>query len=289
MSRALCRAARLSRLCAAPARGLSSASAAAESPRLRLAGRVLFTGMGGITTGLTAWQLYKRGRKVEMIEERSTRLALAPRELRELVADPAAGSSAADEFARVACEGEFDHARQILLGPRSAPPGSVKQPAGAPAPSGWEVVTPLACADGTRVLVNRGWVPRDAADAVEQPRGRVRLEGVLRQGEPRNRYAQNDAAARRYIWLDLAALAAEAGCAPLLVVAVAPGAEDGAAAAGRGGAATAAAAAGRVAPAPRPLGSFLDFYVTPATHLVYAATWASLSAAAALITLKRFR
>ena len=42
-------------------------------------------------------------------------------------------------------------------------------------------------------------------------------------------------------------------------------------------------------PAERTTATFLDFYVQPSTHLVYAATWLSLAAAGALMTFKRFR
>ena len=82
-------------------------------------------------------------------------------------------------------EGEYDHACQVLVGPRSAPAGSGvggNVPAGAAGASGWDVLTPLACTDGARVLVNRGWVPRDAVAAVERPAGRQAVSGVLKAG-----------------------------------------------------------------------------------------------------------
>ena len=39
----------------------------------------------------------------------------------------------------------------------------------------------------------------------------------------------------------------------------------------------------------RPLDSFLDFYVSPTTHLVYASTWGALSVAGVFMTFRRFR
>ena len=91
------------------------------------------------------------------------------------------------------------------------------------------------------------------------------------------RYASNNHAIGRYVWLDLQTLATETASAPLLVVACVDGSGSG------GG--------GVRAPPPphvRPLESFVDFHVKPSTHLVYAATWASLACAGAVITFKRF-
>ncbi|MGQ0428999.1 MAG: SURF1 family protein [Gammaproteobacteria bacterium] len=51
-------------------------------------------------------------------------------------------------YQRVAAEGRYDAARQILLDNRSQS-----------GRAGIEVLTPLLLADGTAVLVNRGWLP----------------------------------------------------------------------------------------------------------------------------------
>jgi surfeit locus 1 family protein len=76
---------------------------------------------------------------------------------RELAADfqrqgPAIGLPAAGapltRFQRVSAHGNYDVGRQFLLDNRSH--------AGAP---GIEVLTPLLLADGTAILVNRGWLP----------------------------------------------------------------------------------------------------------------------------------
>ena len=114
----------------------------------------------------------------------------------------------------------------MLLGPRSAPPAttgtSSGAPPGAPAQSGWDVLTPFTCADCSRILVNRGWVPRDATSAIDQPCGLQRLSGVLRQGDRENKYGVNDLKARRLVWLDLSSLASATGSSPVLVVATDP-------------------------------------------------------------------
>ncbi|CAN0319208.1 unnamed protein product, partial [Ectocarpus sp. 8 AP-2014] len=67
------------------------------------------------------------------------------------------------EGRRLRVTGVFDHGKEVLVGPRGAPPG-MKATSGpssmAPSPMGDFVHTPLKRGDGSVVLVNRGWVPR---------------------------------------------------------------------------------------------------------------------------------
>jgi cytochrome oxidase assembly protein ShyY1 len=52
-------------------------------------------------------------------------------------------------------------------------------------PSGYYVLTPLVRTDGSVAIVNRGWVPREAAVDGEwsRPVGHVEVIGVLSGGE----------------------------------------------------------------------------------------------------------
>jgi len=214
--------------------------------------------------------------KVQLIEERKALLQQDPQPLRVLLSDLSAGISTADEYTRVCCEGVFEHSKQVLLGPRSAPPGATKSgsaPPGAPTQSGWDVITPLTCADGTRIIVNRGWVPRDATAAIEHPTGTQSVSGVLKSGDKENKYGFNNAAEGRYIWLDLPSLAQSTASSPVLVLAASDGAEE---------------RSPQAWPRTRPLDSLMSFHVEPRTHVVYGATWASLTVAGAFITVKRF-
>ena len=104
---------------------VASSSASAESTTLRRLGAALFSGLCGTTACLCGWQVKRYGDKVQMVEDRKTALQAAPRPLREVYPELSAGISAGDEYTRVSVEGTFDHARQVLLGPRSAPPGSL--------------------------------------------------------------------------------------------------------------------------------------------------------------------
>jgi surfeit locus 1 family protein len=264
------------------ARRLATAAAPAgeESASTRRLGTFLFSGLVGTTGCLTAWQLQRYSWKVSLVEERTAALQSDPQLLRTLLPDLSPGVNEVSEFKRVLCTGEFDHAAQVLLGPRSAPPASPlaggSTPPGAPTPTGWDVITPLQCSDGSRILVNRGWVPREATAAISHPTGEQHFSGVLKRGEARNKYAHNDIEGGLYRWLDLSTIAKETASAPVLVVATTSPDDE---------------AGGRRAsyPRKRPLDAFLNFYVEPSTHLVYAATWASLTVAGAFMTFKRFR
>ena len=148
---------------------------------------------------------------------------------------------------------------------------------GAPASSGWEVVTPLQCTDGCRVLVNRGWVPREAVESISHPTGSVRVRGILKAGDQPNKFAENNDASRRYVWFDLHRVAEETASTPVYITETA----DGATVQAQG-----------VWPRARPLETFAAFHVEPSTHLVYAGTWASLAVFGTVMTInfmKRLR
>jgi cytochrome oxidase assembly protein ShyY1 len=195
------------------------AAAKVESPTTRVVGIVLFSSLVGYVTYLCSWQLKRYEWKMALVQLRKERVTGEVRPLTEFVsaadladverAEQLAAVVGEEEFRRVAVRGEFDHAQQMLLGPRSAPPGAKQHGAPGGSPSGWDIVTPLRCEDGTVVLVNRGWVPRDSTvpardpktgapnghafgvpAAFGQPRGAQEVHGVLKRGEQKNKYAR---------------------------------------------------------------------------------------------------
>jgi len=251
-------------------------------PWVKIAQTTFFSGVAAGTAGLSYWQLQRRQWKLALVSEREATLHAAPEPLAAVVpaAARADGVAPEHEFRRVECRGTFDHRQQLLMGPRSAPAGVDAAPPGAKPPpggagmTGWDVITPLRCTDGGAVLVNRGWVPRDQVDQVSQPVGELCVDGVLRCGEAGNRFTTNDAAQRRFVYLDAEAMADATGSSPVVLYET-PSQRPSP---GGGG-----------WPLQRPLSSFLEFHVKPETHLVYSATWASLSGLMALMTAIRLR
>jgi len=74
-----------------------------------------------------------------------------------------------DDIRRVAVRGRWLHDRTVLVSPRPLPSGATAPPGTPATGSGALVLTPLQRADGTAVLVLRGWVPTPAAAAFLHP------------------------------------------------------------------------------------------------------------------------
>ena len=162
-----------------------------------------------------------------------------------------------DEYRRVTATGLFQHDRTVLV--------QAVTERGA----GFWVVTPLVLADGSAILINRGFVPADRSTpearlAGEIAAGPVAVTGLLRITEPGGAFLRsNDPAADRWFSRDVAAIAAAKGLAD-----VAPYFIDADATPNPGG---------------LPIGG-LTVVAFRNSHLVYALTWyalAAMSAAAA--------
>ena len=163
-----------------------------------------------VLIALGTWQLQRHAWKTDLIAAMTTRLAMAPTPIGELVA----GQEAID-FHPVRATGILRHDQEMYLAARSYQ-----------SQLGYHVVTPLELADGSMtVLVDRGWVPEDhrapARRAAGQLPGVVSITGIARQPAkssvftPDNRPDQN-----QWYWADLPAMAAHAGvarAAPLLI------------------------------------------------------------------------
>ncbi|MGO7837044.1 SURF1 family protein [Rhizobium johnstonii] len=126
---------------------------------------------------------------------------------------------------------------------------------------GYWVMAPLTLADGTSILVNRGFVPTDRRDPATrregQPSGPVEITGLMRMTEPKGSLLQsNDVAADRWYSRDVAAIAEKRG-----VSAPAPYFIDADATANPGG---------------LPVGG-LTIIAFPNNHLLYAITWYGLA------------
>ena len=124
--------------------------------------------MVATTFALGVWQVQRLFWKQGVIDARQTKSQAAP-----LTTLPAAFDPAAHGFRRAQVSGEFQHGKELYVGARSLN-GNL----------GFHVVTPLRLADGSHLLINRGWIPTSlkptSLRAAGQLKGRVTVTGYLR-------------------------------------------------------------------------------------------------------------
>jgi surfeit locus 1 family protein len=167
-----------------------------------------------VLLGLGTWQVERLHWKNGLIAERTARTTAAPISL------PAAGAQLSPQaladldFRHATVAGQFLHDREMYLAARTMQ-GAV----------GYQVVTPLRQADGSIVLVNRGWVPGDCKDPTKRAEGQlsgpVAVAGAIRR-PARQHWLQpdNEPAKNVWFWNDLGAMARHAGIAPERLVPV---------------------------------------------------------------------
>jgi surfeit locus 1 family protein len=172
------------------------------------------------TARLGLWQLDRATQKTALHQAQLARAAMPALQAAQLARSVA--QAAEQQHRRVELEGRWLGAQSIYLDNR--------QLDGRP---GFYLVTPLQIAADDVVLVQRGWLPRNAQarerlSPVDTPSGPVRIEGRIAQGLAR--LYEFDSAASGVIRqnLDVAAYARETGLAlrPLVVVQL-DGAADG--------------------------------------------------------------
>ena len=158
---------------------------------------------------LGAWQLERKAWKEALIATLAERLAAppvalpAPTEWPRLVANE-------DEFLRVAVTATFANEKEGLVYTSGS---TLREATGGP---GYWVFTPARLADGSTVMVNRGFVPEGrqnpATRAEGQIAGRVELTGVLRWPETPGLFTPAGDPARN-LWFarEAAAIAAAKG------------------------------------------------------------------------------
>ncbi|WP_427307798.1 SURF1 family protein [Cupriavidus sp. H39] len=182
-----------------------AAKGAPESPRplptIWLTALALFA--AAAIAGLVAlgnWQVERRAWKLGLIAQVAERVHAPP------VAAPApaqwAGLTRANaEYRRVRASGTFLDDRQTLV-------QAVTEQGG-----GYWVMTPLRLADGSTVLVNRGFVAEPfRARVVPAGGGTSEVVGLLRMSEPGTGVLRhNDAARDQWFSRDVAAIAARRG------------------------------------------------------------------------------
>ena len=217
-----------------------------------VAALLAFAGFSGFVA-LGTWQVERRAWKLDLIARVDARVH-AP-----AVAAPGPAQwpqlgAAADEYRHVRIAGTFLNERETLAQAVTS------------LGSGFWVLTPLQAADGSVVLVNRGFVPPEARDRAArkagEPTGPTVVTGLLRLTEPGGGFLRkNDAAGDRWYSRDVQAIAAARGLDK-----VAPFFVDADAGPGMPGGAERAWPAGGL--------TVIAFHNN---HLVYALTWYALA------------
>ncbi|MEG0976367.1 MAG: SURF1 family protein [Comamonas sp.] len=170
---------------------------------LAFVGIALFLGFSALGT----WQVYRLQWKLDLMERVTTRVHSQPAQL------PAAGQwpqldAKAIEYLPVSTTGQWLTDKTVLTQATTA------------LGSGFWVITPLVQADGTQVLVNRGFIPDSLRSqwldsqrlAAATPSGTVQVTGLLRATEPKGGFLRrNDPANQRWYSRDVQAIAQAQG------------------------------------------------------------------------------
>ena len=142
---------------------------------------VLAVAMAALCIRLGFWQLDRLEQRRSANAARAAGLAQAPVDVGDALAEPDAA------YRPVTATGTYDPTAELVLygRPLDGRPGD-------------HVLTPLVLGDGTRVLVDRGWVPtaedadRTVPPAAAPPAGPVTVEGVLVPGEDGDAFGDQD-------------------------------------------------------------------------------------------------
>jgi surfeit locus 1 family protein len=257
---------------------MMSAPRTTGAPRLRSAGlRYTLVACAvlviAVLLALGTWQVQRLQWKLALIERVDARVHAEP--------VPAPGPQ---DWARVSAE--TDEYRHVFLTGRLLPEYSTKAQATTERGPGYWLLTPLCQADGSMVIINRGFLPLDAAARLEASlnatvpagtdacaaaalagRAPVRLNGLLRISEVGKGplgLRSNDPAQNRWYARDVHAIAAARG---LQTARVAPYFVD----------ADTGQYVADLEQAARPFGG-MTVISFPNNHLVYALTWYALAA-----------
>lgn len=152
---------------------------------------------------LGIWQVQRLAWKLDLIARVESRVHAAPLAA-PARADWPAVSAARDEYRHVRVAGQFRHDKESLV-----------QASTVLGPGFW-VLTPLCAADGSCVLINRGFVPPEQRDPARRSntaiQGPTEVAGLLRISEPAGGFLRKNAPAEgRWYSRDVAAIAAAQG------------------------------------------------------------------------------
>ena len=262
-------------------RQLASVSTSNNSTK-RNVGILLFSSVCILAGGLGVWQMQRYNWKIQLIEETKEKLQGNP-----VVLDNFKSQNELYEYMtkavghRIIVEGVYDHEKEILLGPRSAPTDLLTNGSAqglALNPQGYFIITPLKRTDGTTVFINRGWVSMKS-QSWRRPISQTKIQAVVSSCEPSNTFSPiNNTKINKLIWLEedaLLKITELIHAKPVVVLEEINNENDGDAAVNP--------------PFPRSSVYSSNHHVTPLTHLAYAATWFSLSFLGSILTYKLFK
>jgi surfeit locus 1 family protein len=178
-----------------------------------------------ILISLGVWQIQRKAWKEGLIASLTEQLAAPPQALPAATAWPQL-DQARDEYRRFTFSAAFDNSREALVFASA----SAFRPDVADAGPGYWVLTPARLADGSIVVVNRGFVPDSRKDPKTRPDGAVtgpvHITGAMRWPDSRHWFTPNDDPAHN-LWFvrDPGAIAAAKGldtAAPFYVEQEAP-------------------------------------------------------------------
>jgi surfeit locus 1 family protein len=189
------------------------------------------------TFGLGVWQVYRLKWKTDLIEQIEVNFKLPPLELTSEIVnydafhfhDNNTSNNAAlkqEDFKkddwrlieekykwrRAWIQGEFQHEKEILLGPKTMK-----------GMAGYHVITPLKrSSDGLTILVNRGFVPNNLKEQRSRPetliKGQVTITGILRDGgRPSSFTPDNEPDRGIWFWLDIPEMSKRTSASPILI------------------------------------------------------------------------
>ncbi|KAJ7334562.1 Surfeit locus protein 1 [Desmophyllum pertusum] len=173
------------------------------------------------TFGLGTWQVRRLQWKKGLIKELETRTTAPVCNLPENIDELRSKDL---EYRRVILRGTFSPFRRNPCITKVTNEGAHGGGGlGRKPKSGAHIITPFEITEtGQRILVNRGWVPRDKIGPEKrqegQIKGEVELVGFVRQGEKRQPFqAKNNPEGNQWFSRDLDAMAEVTGCLPILV------------------------------------------------------------------------
>jgi surfeit locus 1 family protein len=162
---------------------------------------------------LGSWQVARLGWKTELLARFEDRLVRDPLPLPPTI-DPAAIKDF--DYRRVYATGKFRHDQEMLIGPRLNDGND-----------GYMVVTPLerefdGYAGNTKILICRGWIPKDKKNQRARPeglpQGEVTVQGLLREPWKKNMFTpDNKPEQNAFYFPDVQQMANHTGSQPVWI------------------------------------------------------------------------